>query len=385
MAFYMSPLVHVKETDLSITIPAVATSIGVCILRNTYKGQELKQGFVTNEDELINKFGEPTNDAHCYQDMLSAAGFLKYGRNLYVTRVIAEDSTFAGVKIMPDGQGEVFSPSYTLQDLASEDPDAFATDVIVNDNNPLWFIASSRGSWGNKIRISLLDKSSQTQMLSGGLDNWDTYPLFTSLDMPIEDDYSFLIAIEEKEQGEELWTLKETFEVSTKEKAIDNQGITKFVENVINQRSQLVRCTIKDDEIDETWSIGTATPVRLEGGIMGSMGVTDADIMDALDLYSNPEEIDVSMFIDSNKSLEVKKYMNQICEKRMDCMALLDCEYDLVVNNRGNETTDLKDWRRGINLFASGNNLNINTSYSAVYGNWIEVYDRYNRKYSNKC
>jgi len=382
MAFYLSPLVDVKEIDLSITIPAVATSIGVIVLRNTYKGSELKKEFISSEDDLIYKFGEPTNNIDCYQDMLSASGFLKYGKKLYATRVMSEDATFSGIKVMPDGQGEEFDTSYILNDLESEDPDDFDKDVIVDDSNPLWMIASSRGKWGNNLRVSILDKTSQTQMSSGGNDTWDTYPLFTSLDEPLQDNYSFIFVVEEQEQGdtEDNWSIKEIFNVSTKEKAIDDQGTTRYIENVINQRSKYVRVSIKDDEIGEAWSISTSEPIYFKGGDDGSVGVTDTDIMDALDLYSNPEEIDVNMFIDSNKSVTVKKYMDQICQKRMDCMTIHDSPRELVVSNRGDEVMDLTEWRKGLGSFVT-DNLNINTSYSAVYGNWIEVYDRYNRKY----
>jgi len=75
MAFYLSPLVDVQEIDLSTTIPAVATSIGVIVLRNTYKGPEMKKTLVTTEEELISKFGKPTK--HSYTDILAAAGYLK--------------------------------------------------------------------------------------------------------------------------------------------------------------------------------------------------------------------------------------------------------------------------------------------------------------------
>jgi len=379
MSFYLSPLVDVKETDLSLTIPSVATSIGCIILRNTYRGPEMKQTLISSENDLITIFGEPTLDASCYKDMLSASGFLKYGRMLYATRVLPTDATFAGIKVMPDGQGDAYSTPYVLTDLPEDDPDQFAEE-IVNDTNPLWIIASSRGKWGNNLRISIMDRYTQSVMMSGGYDTYDTYPLFTSLDEPISDDYSFVIVIEEKEQGQDDWKVQETFNVSTKTKAIDDQGVTRFVENVINQKSQYIRCTLKDDVIDQTWSITTATPIQLESGVNGVSSVDDADIMDALDLYSNAEEIDVNMFIDSDKSETVKKYMNQICESRKDCMAILDCPRDLVVSNRGNEVTDLMNWRRGLGTF-SINNLNMNTSYSAIYANWMEVYDRYNKKY----
>jgi len=380
MAFYLSPMVDVKETDLSLTIPSVATSIGVIILRDTYRGPELKQTFLSSEDDLIMMFGEPTSVPGCYMDMLAASGFLKYGRNLYATRVLSEDATLAGIKVALDGQGENFTTNYTLEDLASNDPDEFANDVVVDDLNPLWIVASSRGEWGNNIRVSILDKVSQTEMSSGGNDSWQTYPLFSSIDQPLDDGYSFLIAVEEKEQGETIWTTKEIFNVSTRERAIDDQGITRFVENVINQRSKYIRITIKNDDIDELFSIHTATPIQLTGGSNGVVGVTDAAIMDAIDLYKNSEEINVNMFIDSDKSETVKKYLDQICQTRKDCMAILDCKREHVVSNRGNEVMDLTDWRKGLGMFST-ENLNINTSYSAVYGNWIEVYDRYNKKY----
>ena len=37
MTMYLSPLVDVNEIDLTTTIPAVATSIGVIVLRDTWK------------------------------------------------------------------------------------------------------------------------------------------------------------------------------------------------------------------------------------------------------------------------------------------------------------------------------------------------------------
>ena len=59
MAFYLSPLVDVNEIDLTTTIPAVATSIGVIVIRDSYKGPEMKQTLVTSENELTEKFGKP--------------------------------------------------------------------------------------------------------------------------------------------------------------------------------------------------------------------------------------------------------------------------------------------------------------------------------------
>ena len=106
MAMYLSPLVDVNEIDLTTTIPAVATSIGVLILRDTWKGPELKTQLVNDIDELIDTFGRPedalsTANANfsargqSYEDIIAGAGFLQFGNNLYCTRVLAPSATFS--------------------------------------------------------------------------------------------------------------------------------------------------------------------------------------------------------------------------------------------------------------------------------------------------
>jgi hypothetical protein len=55
--FGLSAGVYNREVDLSTTIPAVATSIAVNVIRKSYKGPEYEQYLVTNTDELIDTFG----------------------------------------------------------------------------------------------------------------------------------------------------------------------------------------------------------------------------------------------------------------------------------------------------------------------------------------
>ena len=98
----------------------------------------------------------------------------------------------------------------------------------------------------------------------------------------------------------------------------------------------------------------------------------------AYNLYSNPEEIDVNIFIDSGKNVDVKNHLVQLCEvTRKDCFAILDVPRALVLNNKGSEALDMVKWRNG----QSGSTFNPNTSYAALYGNWIEVFDTYTKKY----
>jgi hypothetical protein len=120
VSFALSPGVYTREIDLTTTIPAVATSVAVNVLRNTYKGPENEQYLVTNTDELINTFGKPTNSS--YLDILACVGYLKYGKQLYCTRVMPEDATFSGTKILSGyGSGTDNMPNFTFSVAGSAD------------------------------------------------------------------------------------------------------------------------------------------------------------------------------------------------------------------------------------------------------------------------
>jgi len=383
MAFYLSPLVDVNEIDLTTTIPAVATSVGVIILRNTYKGPEKKKQLITTVNDLITIFGSPTSDASCYQDILSAVGFLRYGSALYCTRTMPTLATFAGTKAASGGPTYAFSPfttenAYKLSDFASEDPDEFPNEVTVSGIIPFYLIASSRGAWGNNIRIACVDYDTYNAIAAGTYSSWDTYSVLHSIDSPLTDSKDFLIVVQALDQGKENveanWKTVEVWNVSTDENRITDTGQKKFAETLINGYSQYIRIAMNPDLIGQDITIANSTWEYFGGGQDDNGdSVSDGDIMLALDLYKNPDEIDVNIFIDSNKSTTVKSYIASIAEDRKDCIAVLDCLSTDVINNKGNETEDLRAYRT--------ETLNLNTSYAALYGNWLEVYDKWNGRY----
>jgi len=391
MALYLSPLVDVKEIDLSTTIPAVATSIGVAVLRDTYKGPELKTQLISTVDELIEIFGKP--ETRSYKDILSATGFLKYGNKLYCTRCMPDGATFGG--LYSDAASGATSTAYTsgnayvLSDFDSEDPDDFHEEMSFGTapetGTDIAFIAKSRGEWGNNIKVAWMgiDKSTEVRNNSGGTNvtglSTELWEDAVASDIPLEDNTDLIIFVKVKDQDEDTYDLKETFYVSTNEKKIDDEGKNIFIENVINLESLYVRAavseSIKNQQVNDVTCLDYQS---FAGGInstddYATDNVSDANVIEAYELYEDPEDIDVNIFIDSDKSVTVKQRLVEISEARMDAIAVLDCLYVNVVNNKGNETTDLRDFR---NL-----TLNENTSYASLYGNWLNVYDKWGAKY----
>jgi phage tail sheath protein FI len=425
MAMYLSPLVDVNEIDLSTTIPAVATSIGVITLRDTWKGPELKRQLVNDVDELIDIFGRPeeansrnlankTKHGQSYEDIMAAAGFLQFGSNLYCTRVLAPSATFAGAygtlstALSATGVGDTLTAytsanGYQLTDLDSLDPDDFGDESTTFDagrpenGSDMAFIAQSRGDWGNYVQIAIVGRDAYNGVRQGtaaatiGLSATLYDDLDQEVDASFDNDKQFLILVKRAKQ-ENLnkspipYDVVEVHLVSTDPDEVDDSGANIFVENWINANSNYIRvattAAFKNKDMSQ---LGTANYQQLGGGVR-SQGtgdtttdvVLDADIQAALDLYADPESIDVNIFIDSGKSTTIKSYINTICIARADAIGVLDVPKSLVVNNKGNEATDCRDYRFGNH---STYNLNVNSSYVATYANWLEVYDKWNAKH----
>jgi hypothetical protein len=402
MALYLSPLVDVNEVDLSTTIPAVATSIAVIGIRDPYKGPELKQQLITTIDELIDTFGEPTSGS--FKDIISATGYLKYGNKLYATAIMAPSASYAGVhgQITSAGDFDAYSTSvsgaYVLSDFAGEDPDNFGDESITFDSaredwpSDIAFIAATRGKWGNFVKIACCGKNIYDDVRKGsqtaaqiGISS-DMYDDIESVDVSFDSDTDteFLVLVRVADQDEidkasPVYNLKEVWLVSTNERKLDDEGLNIYCENFLNTTSKYIRCALKPAaENTDMQDFFTSDYEQFGGGRNRGASVADADIIEAYELYEDPETIDINLLIDSDKSTTVKQTLISIAEDRKDTMAVLDVPQSLVVNNRGNEATDMRDFRLGQHASL---NLNENTSYAALYGNWLEVYDRWNGRY----
>ncbi len=84
MAFSVSPSVIVREVDASAAVPAIATPPAAIagVFRWGPVGETV---LISSENELVNRFGKPTNDN--YETFFVAADYLSYANALYIARV----------------------------------------------------------------------------------------------------------------------------------------------------------------------------------------------------------------------------------------------------------------------------------------------------------
>ena len=98
--FSLSPSVEVREIDLTLIVPAVATSIGA--FAGVFKWGPVNEAtIVDSEKTLVSIFGEPDTDTAT--DFFTAASFLAYSNNLRLVRVVgnAAVNAYNGGSVAP--------------------------------------------------------------------------------------------------------------------------------------------------------------------------------------------------------------------------------------------------------------------------------------------
>ena len=173
--------------------------------------------------------------------------------------------------------------------------------------------------------------------------------------------------------------------VSKASDAKDDVNSTNYYKNVINDRSDWIWW------VDHPAS-GTNWGTSSEGGTSYAvMDVADADQSSSLtggvddspsvgnlqtgyDLFANDELVDVSLLLLSAHPTSVGDYViDNVCEVRKDCLAFISPQRGNVVQNEGDETTDI--------LGQSDHGSYTRSSYAVMDSGWKYMYDKYNDRY----
>jgi len=476
MPFQVSPGVNVSEIDLTTIVPAVSTSIGVIAGRFNW-GPVSKRVLVNNEDVLAANFGKPDNNT--YEQWFTAANFLSYSNQLYVTRAnnTANNATSkSGV--------DAYIPNEDVYEDLYETSGVTARTVGTNESNTVNWVAKYPGELGNSLKVAVcqstntyestpvrqfefepdsvsvtatggnvagiispgdllylanstvnidvkvvsLTSTSDTSILTleeaptefnlGGTANvtttdstlkrrWEYYNFFDGapgtsnfaetqggandeMHVAVIDEDGFI-------SGTKNTVIERYSFVSKASDAKLENGATNYYKTVINNQSPWIwwgehetAFGFSSSTVNELSSKSfvvsdesTATSsYSMTNGTNGE-DMTAANYINAYDLYSDPEQIDVSILISgapstttaggTGSSVVVKHMIQNIAEKRKDCVVVLSPEYGDVVNNNlfaGAEAEDIVAYRN--------NDLILSSSYGIMDSGWKYQYDKYN-------
>ena len=139
-----SPGIVVREVDLTVgRVDPTSASIGA-IVSPFAQGPVDVPTLVENEKDLLETFGKPYSTDKHYEHWLTASSYLAYGGNLSVVR--ADDSGLVNGYVGTGSSAKVKSVDHYEELGYDENP---ITNVTVIARNP--------GSWGNGLRVGILD------------------------------------------------------------------------------------------------------------------------------------------------------------------------------------------------------------------------------------
>jgi phage tail sheath protein FI len=363
MAIQISPGVNVTEKDVTLLVPAIATTPAGMVGLFTW-GPGNEPVTITSEKELAEVFGKPSKAAASETMAIynrwwwSAANFLSYGNNLKIVRFINDgSSSFTATSGTAAIAGEDLCGLTSFRQYTSP----------VGTPDGAW-AAKYPGELGNSIKVVVLDYyASETYGADteGSNDQYYDYiKFFDSLPgtspwakaitgSDIKDE----IDTDGKISGTPGTVLEKFSYLSKASNAVNQNGTTNYYKDVINNQSKYI-WSINHLDLDGvdinnlntiTSSVGVAsgsvawgTEVQvttgnfkvlrttggenlvvnvLFGGAQGSKPA-DLDIAEAVATYmGDPEIIDVSMFICGPLGKAASYRVMEIAEARKDVVA----------------------------------------------------------------
>jgi hypothetical protein len=147
MPFQVSPGVNVSEIDLTTIVPAVTSTVGA--VGGVFSwGPVEDRVLISSEDELVNVFGKPTSSN--FETFFTAANFLAYGNQLYVSRA-AGASNYNAIA----NTGGTSTSTSVIKNLT----DYTANETTLTSASGINFYAKYPGSLGSSLKISICPDS----------------------------------------------------------------------------------------------------------------------------------------------------------------------------------------------------------------------------------
>lgn len=265
------------------------------------------------------------------------------------------------------------------------------TVVIKNEDdyeaNYIPGLASAAGIWtgrypgelGNSLKVSICDSTGFTGWTYASAFNvapgTSTYAAANGGSL----DELHIIVIDEdgKFSGSQNTVLEKYSFVSKASDAKTESGESNYYANVINTKSAYIWWT-NHPRTTADWgtaasaagafdTIGVITNSLTDG--VSADTLTSGQIQTAYDLFADADTIDVNLFITGSADSTVGTYVIQtIVENRGDAVAFVSPPFASVVDNKGQEVTDITTFRNALP----------SSSYAVLDSGWKYQYDKYN-------
>jgi len=296
------------------------------------------------------------------------------------TQLLNFEEELAQVTTSPEKQA-IIKKFYTGTPAASAD--------AVWNNNPLPSTDDYYTDAGDYLSCSLLKDDIITQTVISGQTIWSVDQLalaeYTGFEFgpSASDEFALLVY-------DPNGNVSSSYISSTDPEKVDDFGNKMFAPDQVNGNDSLIYFFVAHSEFAASGVTPVSTgKINLAGadpltGSFNSDGTQNGSLADLngeietqfREYFTNKETIEIDILLDPDYPTVIKQAIDDICKNvRKDCMAILNIPEDQMVNLQTrkqlkNFATNMKDYING--------SLNINSSYSAIYGQYIEIYDLFN-------
>ena len=370
MAFQLSPGVNVSEIDLTTVIPSVATTIGG-FAGNFNWGPVNEITYINNELQLVERFGKP--DGNTSTSFFTAANFLSYGSNLKLVRsvgLLAKNAVDNGTGILIENENDYLqnhSDGTGTQFFAAKYPGSLANGIKVQicDANTDIF-----STWTYKNQFESRPASSDYANLNSATD--------------VSDDEVHIIILDStgKITGTANTVLEKFGFVSKASDAKNSDGSSNYYKDVINNKSKYL-WWLNHPTIGTDWG----TPVTSKNNTAYEKATniieytlasgqdaapSTSNVQTSFAIFNNTDSVDISLLMAGPYTdTTVLNSLVNIVESRKDCMLFMSPPSTNVIDNSGNEATDLEAFSLAANR----------STYAVVDSAWKYQYDKYNDVY----
>lgn len=371
-----SPSITVKEVDLSGVVPNVNTITGA-IVGDYQWGPAEEPKLIGNEATLVSTFGQPSLTSAA--DFLSAANFLKYSGNMFVTRMV-------------DGSAKNACDSAVAAAPIVKNEDDFLSQKAALDSDGNTFIGRYPGEAGNSLKVSVLGACADSDFTNWAYaDYFDAKPEGSASVEAAGGDNDEVHVVVIDEDGSFTGTrgaVLETFPfLSQASGAKTSDGSTNYLEDVINTKSEYIYATGLPAAYS---SYGSATStdfgatnevaeVSLVSGV-NSGSLTTTEMNNGYALYADENSYEIDFMIapgltsNTDQGTVVTEMVSLVAgtNGRRDCVVVASPSRESVVNVSASSVVGTT--KTSVALFGS-------SSYLIVDNNYLKVYDKYNDQY----
>lgn len=403
MAFQLSPGVNITEKDVTLIVPAVATTPAGMVAPFQW-GPANEPVLITSERELATTFGAPISSIYDGADpeyatyWFTASNFLSYGNNLTVVRALNENyHTAVNTEATEtDGNGIPVTESQATGEWTGVFNDASYREYKFTSQ--IKWCAKFPGELGNDIQVVILDADYEdsTTEVTEYLQEFDSTPatslFFRDLGFNNANDEIHILVID----GSGKWsgvkgTVLERFAYLSK--CIDARkpdGTNNYYVNVVNNNSQYVRWanhpTNTAGSNESEWGksyldfspTGTTSFAKISnlsvvytlngGSLEGSTWANlDEELVQFYQThFADSETNDASLLIAGPMGASAAASIIQIAEARKDCITFVSPKANSIETLSLSDITDYRE------------DLTLSSSYGVMDSGYKLQYDRYN-------